>query len=230
MTPQGRVARVAPARVQEPKPGDSLELTIDVDMQRTAEKALQWAMDLVGLKRGVFIVDEPADRRDPGHGLAAQLRQQPLRAMASAATDYKKLLKDPAEPLLNFAINEQFPPGSTYKLVTGSGALQDGKITAQTRLRTAAYITHGRGTSTRTGTRPASATIDDLRRLRALQRHLLLPGRRMAGHRPARLLGAPVRASARRRASICRRGRRASIPTNAWKERVFNQPIYPGET
>ena len=32
--------------------------------------------------------------------------------------------------MLNVAINEQYPPGSTYKLVTGTGALADGKISA----------------------------------------------------------------------------------------------------
>ena len=46
--------------------------------------------------------------------------------------------------MLNLAIGEQYPPGSTYKLVTGSGALQDRKITATTRIKTEPFIKIGR--------------------------------------------------------------------------------------
>ena len=48
-----------PTVIEEPQAGRSLELTIDLDIQREAEKALAWAMNVVGLKRGVFIVMNP---------------------------------------------------------------------------------------------------------------------------------------------------------------------------
>ena len=57
-----------------------LNLTIDTKEQKYAQTALEWAMKEIGLKRGVVIVDESADRRDPGHGQPADLRRQPLRA------------------------------------------------------------------------------------------------------------------------------------------------------
>jgi penicillin-binding protein 2 len=46
--------------------------------------------------------------------------------------------------MLNVAIGEQYPPGSTYKLVTGSGALQDGKITTTTNIKTEPFIEIGK--------------------------------------------------------------------------------------
>jgi penicillin-binding protein 2 len=50
-------------------------------------------------------------------------------------------LRNPAKPLIDNTIQSQFAPGSTFKLVTGSGGIQDKKITAATRIQTKAYIT-----------------------------------------------------------------------------------------
>ena len=39
-----------------------------------------------------------------------------------------KLLTEPSQPLLNRAINETYPPGSSFKVVTGSAAFSTGKV------------------------------------------------------------------------------------------------------
>ncbi|MFN2168489.1 MAG: penicillin-binding transpeptidase domain-containing protein, partial [Anaerolineae bacterium] len=64
-------------------------------------------------------------------------------AQGISMSEYNKLLRDPSKPMLNVAINEQYPPGSTYKLVTGTGALADGKISQTTRLKTEPFIEIG---------------------------------------------------------------------------------------
>ena len=64
---------------REPEPGTNLMLTIDADMQRLATQALTWGMDVADVSQGVTAVMNPADGRDPGHGLAARLRQQQVR-------------------------------------------------------------------------------------------------------------------------------------------------------
>jgi penicillin-binding protein 2 len=127
--------------IQEPVPGRSLELTIDLKMQREAEKALTWAMKLIGLKRGVFMVQNP----QTGEMLAmVSLPSYDNNLMANgiSAKQFKKLVNRDDRPLINLAIQEHEPPGSTYKLITGIGALQDGKLSATTRLQTKAYITY----------------------------------------------------------------------------------------
>jgi penicillin-binding protein 2 len=66
-----------------------------------------------------------------------------LFARGISNDDYQALIDDPNRPLVNFGISEQYPPGSTYKLVTGSGALMDGYITPTSQLETVPYLEIG---------------------------------------------------------------------------------------
>jgi penicillin-binding protein 2 len=128
--------------VTQPNPGDSLTLTIDTKQQELAQKALTWAMKTVGLKRGVVIV------MNPQTGEILALVSLPTYdnnqfARGISNTEYAKLLNNPDKPLLNHAVQEWFPPGSTYKLVTGTGVLADNKITDKTLVQTRGYLTLG---------------------------------------------------------------------------------------
>jgi penicillin-binding protein 2 len=224
---QGRVVRVL-RTVRQPSEGNSLELTIDVETQRTAEKALRWAMGVAGLKRGVFIVMQP----QTGEILAMvslPSYDNNLFAQGISTADYAKLLKDPNKPLHNFAVNDQFPPGSTFKLVTGAGGLADGKISASTRLQTRSFLTIGRykyydwnragfgNITIYDGFAHSSDTffyqvagrlgIDRL----AYWAHQFGFGAKTGVDLPAEATGI--------------------VPSNEWKQKVFNgQAIYPGET
>jgi penicillin-binding protein 2 len=126
----------------EPQPGDSLNLTIDTKEQQYAQKALLWAMNKVGIKRGVVIV------MNPQTGEVIALVSLPTYdnndfARGISNADFKKLLKNPDKPLLNHAVQAHYPPGSTYKLVAGTGALADHKITDTTKVQTKGYLVLG---------------------------------------------------------------------------------------
>jgi penicillin-binding protein 2 len=121
-------------------PGASLTLTIDRTIQREATRALKWGMKAAGLKRGVFIVMNP----QTGEVLALvslPTYDNNLFARGISAKAFKKLLNDKNKPLTNHAVQAHYPPGSTFKLVTGTGGLQDKKITPTTRIQTRAYLT-----------------------------------------------------------------------------------------
>ena len=125
---------------QEAVPGASLTLTIDKTIQAEATRALKWGMKAAGLKRGVVIV------MNPQTGEVLALVSLPsydnnLFARGISNKAFQKLISDPDKPLTNHAVQAHYPPGSTYKLVAGTGGLQDKKITAKTKLRTRGYLT-----------------------------------------------------------------------------------------
>jgi penicillin-binding protein 2 len=128
--------------VREAEAGNSLRLTIDVTEQRHAEKALKWGMEAAGLKRGVVIVMNPQTGEVLAMVSLPTYDNNDFSGGISNA-EYRDLLLNPDKPLLNHAINAHYPPGSTYKLVAGTGALSDGKLKASTRIRTASYLTLG---------------------------------------------------------------------------------------
>ncbi len=128
--------------VQDAVPGASLKLTIDRKIQKEATAALKWGMKAAGLKRGVFIVMNPQD------GEVLALVSLPsydnnLFAKGISNKDFRKLVANKNKPLTNHAVQAHYPPGSTYKLVAGTGGLQDRKITPTTRLQTRGYLTLG---------------------------------------------------------------------------------------
>jgi penicillin-binding protein 2 len=128
--------------VQDSVPGASLTMTIDTKTQREAQKALQWGMRAIGLKRGVVIAMNP----QTGEILAMvslPTYDNNLFARGISTKAFQKLLRNPDKPLLNHAVQAHYPPGSTYKLVAGTGVLADRKISASTRVQTKGYLTLG---------------------------------------------------------------------------------------
>ena len=128
--------------VSEAEAGNSLRLTIDTHEQELAEKALRWGMKTAGLKRGVVIAMNP----QTGEILAmVSLPTYDNNAFARgiSSKDFAALLANPDKPLLNHAVAAHYPPGSTYKLVAGTGALADKKITPFTRIQTRPYLLLG---------------------------------------------------------------------------------------
>jgi len=127
---------------RQPVAGDSLTLTIDTKMQKQAQTAVEWAMRASHLKSAVLIA------MNPQTGEILAMVSTPTYddnefAQGITNAEFQALLNNPDKPLLNHAISEQFPEGSTYKLVTGSGALADKKLTPTTLVQTHAYIQIG---------------------------------------------------------------------------------------
>lgn len=212
--------------VRPAEAGDSLRLTIDTKEQIYAQRALEWGMSTAGLKRGVIIVMNP----QTGEVLAMvslPTYDNNLFAKGISKADFRRLVSDPNQPLLNHAIAEQYPPGSTYKLVTGTGALADGKITADTKLETRGYLTIGtyryydwnrRGfgpLDIKLGFGHSSDTF-------FYQVAGMLGIDRLAWWARQYGFGAPTGIDLPGEAS-------GIVPTNQWKQDTFGQPIFPGE-
>ena len=129
----GQILRNLEPPVQ-PVAGDNLVLTIDTRLQAAAEAALtteiqSWT-DYYGYERitsGVVIAMNPKT----GEILAMvsyPTYENNRLARLIPYYYYQQLAQDPRHPLLNAAISAEYPPGSTFKLSTATGALNEGVV------------------------------------------------------------------------------------------------------
>jgi penicillin-binding protein A len=107
--------------------GGSVVLTIDPVLQAAAAKAL------AGRKGAVVALD-------PNTGAIVALVSSPSydpnllssHNQASIASTWKQLVADPTNPMLDRALSQTYPPGSTFKLITAAAALSSGAYTPTT--------------------------------------------------------------------------------------------------
>ncbi len=222
----GRVVQVV-STVSDPKAGSSLQLTIDSREQKLAQQAIQWGIDTADLESGVLIVMNP----QTGEVLAMvslPTYDNNLFATGISTADYQGLLKASGRPLVNHAIGDQYPPGSTYKVVTGTGGLADGKLTENQTLLTKAYLSIGPykyydwnhagwgPLDIKTGFGHSSDTF-------FYQVAGMLGIDRLAYWAHQYGFGAPTGIDLPGEAS-------GIVPSNQWKEDTFGVPFFPGET
>lgn len=123
--------------VIQPIAGDNVYLTLDLELQKVADAALREALTQVGSPRGVVIALDPRD----GEVLAlVSLPTYDNNFFAEGINTPEDLQKleeisnDPHGPLLNHAIADQVPPGSSFKIVPATAGLQEGIINRYTTL------------------------------------------------------------------------------------------------
>lgn len=118
-----------------PHPGQSLVLTIDAKMQRVAEEAVDKQLALLRANgvapnaRACAVV-----AIEPNTGEIKAMVSRPgfdpnLFVNGISSKNWRVINEDPFNPMTNKAIAGEYPPGSTFKIVTGAAALQTGKVT-----------------------------------------------------------------------------------------------------
>ena len=141
-----RTGSVASSTVtQEPVPGNTVFTTIDANLQKVANaslaknvKAAQAAgkasskeLDGEDCVAGAVVV---LDVKDFSVLAAATYPSYDLTAYANDSNYYNSLVNDSATPLFNRAFNGAFTPGSVFKPAVAAAALQEGIITADTKI------------------------------------------------------------------------------------------------
>lgn len=121
----GRLLRVL--EKQPPQPGKDLRLYLDLDLQRIATEAL-------GTQRGAVVA------LDPLNGGVLAMVSNPsydanLFVEGISHTAYSVLRDSLDTPLLNRAVQGQYPPGSTVKPLLALGGLSRDFITTETTVR-----------------------------------------------------------------------------------------------
>ena len=121
----GQVQRVLGDK--QAKPGRDLRLTIDLELQKTAEKAL------AGVRKGAIVA------MDPQTGAIRAMASRPnfdpnIFANGPTAAQWTAL-GGPEAPMLNRSF-QGFPPASTFKLVTTIAGIESGRMTETSKLPT----------------------------------------------------------------------------------------------
>lgn len=207
-------------RMIPPTAGNNLRLTIDVDIQRAAEKAF-------GDRAGAAVAV------DPQSGEVLCLLSRPAFDPNSFASrisreQWAQLLLDPRKPMQNRAIQSRFPPGSVFKIFLAVAGLQEGMLTPThteyctggTRIYGRRFACWKKGGHGRVDLHRAIVSSCNVFFYR-LGRKLGIE--KIAGHAKAMGLG--------NKTGIDLLGENPGlIPSPEWKRRIYNANWYPGET
>ncbi|WP_372789321.1 penicillin-binding protein 2 [Paraconexibacter sp.] len=135
-------------RTREPRVGHTVKLTLDLELQKAAQEALQ---------RGMMAARGNGNRGDAGAFVAMDPTNGEILALGSAPSFDPNVLSRPISqeryealfseeagaPRFNRAIASQYATGSTFKTVTAYAGLAAGLVTPETRIADAGCIKVG---------------------------------------------------------------------------------------
>ena len=114
-----------------PDPGDNVVLTLDIELQEAVERILAAGiegLDSEDTEGGAAVVVDVSD------GGVLAMASYPTFDLVTYTQNYNPLLSGPLSPLRNRATQETYPPGSTFKMVTAIGALEEGIVEPDTEI------------------------------------------------------------------------------------------------
>ena len=129
----GRTIKIL--KTVEPVAGLDLNLTLDLDLQLTAEKWLE-------NKDGAVVAI------DPNNGDVLVMASNPSFDQNDfiggiSQKKWKALILDPGKPMINKAIQAEYPPASTYKIITSFAALEEKHIDMNTTAFCPGFLKYG---------------------------------------------------------------------------------------
>ncbi|MDX2022072.1 MAG: penicillin-binding protein 2 [Deltaproteobacteria bacterium] len=120
-----------------PVPGENLVLTLDLDVQKAAERSLAQyraaAAVVLDVKTGRILAMVSRPGYDP-NSMSGSLSSE------AAA----RLFSDPFRPLRDRCLSDTFNPGSTFKAISAISAIEEGVITAEERTKCYQFVQVGR--------------------------------------------------------------------------------------
>ncbi|HIJ87058.1 MAG TPA: penicillin-binding protein 2 [Desulfuromonadales bacterium] len=215
---RGRILRTISE--SSPTVGNSVILTIDAAMQKQAERAFA---DQAGAAVAMEVTTGEilAFVSNPGFDPALFSGKLP-------ADVWQGYLDDKRHPLENKALSGQYPPGSTFKMITALAGLQENKINETTSIN--CYGSYDLGTSTfKCWNKKGHGATNLNKSLREscdvfyYQLGEKLGVDKIAATAHAFKLGAPLGVELLNEKS-------GLIPTSEWKQRRFGKRWYHGET
>ncbi|NLY43655.1 MAG: penicillin-binding protein 2 [Clostridiaceae bacterium] len=150
---EGNITQVLAS--EPPVPGDNVMLTIDIELQKVAERSLRETIEKIRAE-GMEIIRKNPGKKNVGEDASSgavvvmDVNTGAILAMATYPTynpakfneQYTSLLNDPLKPMLNRAISGTYPPASTFKMLTAIAALEENIITPETQIRDLGLYTY----------------------------------------------------------------------------------------
>jgi penicillin-binding protein 2 len=207
-------------KVQEPLPGNDLYLTIDLDLQYTAEQAMAGkagAVVAMEVKTGRLLV-------------LASSPPLPLEEFIGGISvpAWQKLVDNPLHPLINKTVQGQYPPGSTYKIVTALAGLAEKAITPDTVLYCTGSLRFG-NRRYRCWKRSGHGAVNLKRALaQSCDVYFYQVGQKLGVDTLAKY--AASLGLGRKTGIGVGHEKAGLIPTSAWKDRKYGIPWQEGET
>ncbi len=204
----------------EDVPGHSVFLTLDRDLQETAYEALQGkagAIVALEVNSGAILALVSTPAFDPN-----------VFARGITSEEWRALGGDRLYPLNNRAIQGQYPPGSTFKIVLAIAALEEGLIQPETPLICNGSMPFGNRVF-RDWKKEGHGVVDLHKGLvQSCDVYFYQLGQRVGIDRIAQYARALGLGEKTGIALDDEKG--GLIPDTAWKKKRFGQPWFPGET
>src|SRR5437899_1218273 len=200
--------------------GDDLYLSLDLRRQRLAES-------LLGVEAGAVVA------LDPRNGDVVVMSSGPAydpnvlsRGLTPAL--WEQIASDTRHPLTNRALQGQYPPGSTFKIMVASAALESDKWSADTKVRCAGASPSGKHMCK--DWKKGGHGVMDLY-------HAIVQSCDVYFYNIGQRLGIDTIAETARRFGLGQptgidlpSERVGVVPSTEWKQRVRKEPWYVGET
>jgi penicillin-binding protein 2 len=206
----------------EPLPGNDLQLTLDIDMQKAAEDIMM-SED----KSGAVVAIEVTS------GRLLMLASAPVLELDKfiggiSHKNWNAMLENPHHPLLNKIVQGQYPPGSTYKLVTAVAGLAEGVINPATVIYCPGFYKFGNRTY-RCWKHSGHGAVNLKRALsESCDVYFYQVGQRLGVNR---LASYARRLGLGRKTGVEMEHEKAGlIPTSEWKMKRYGKPWQEGET
>lgn len=207
---------------ENPLEGKRLQLTIDYDLQRATEAAFRAA----GFQ-GAAVFLEP--KTGEILSLASLPSFDPNRfAVGITKANWNDLTSDPLTPLSNRAIQGRYSPGSTFKIVVATAALEEGVVSPDHKVFcSGGGVFHGRYHKCHLG--GGHGWVDMREAIEKSCNVYFYTVGNMLGidklHQWATNLGLGGRTGIDLPAEV-----ESLMPSSEWKQRVRGERWYPGET
>ena len=202
------------------KPGESIVMTIDLNLQQAAEQAMEG-------KNGAFVA------LDPRNGDVLAMVSHPafdpdIFGGGVKASAWKELMTDPTHPLQNRVIQGIYPPGSTFKIVDSIAGLQEGTLHPTPTYNCPGGMWFG-GREYHCWRKQGHGTIELHRRdRRSCDVYFYNVGEQLGVDRIAKwanLMGLGVKTGI-----DLDHENPGTIPSSAWKQKRYHERWYPAET